>query len=341
MVQWLGMPVQPYFFGPCRDAFFAGGFSLLALVAFFLLDSPDTAAWSLRASLLLLWFVNWPHFSATLQRLYHSKENILAHPFSALVSPLLFAGLGAIVLCSPLYASVPVHLYALWAPFHFSSQSLGISFIYARRSGIELSLWQRRAFVWFCHSSFLAMTAQVESSTTLQRFGVVSYPTLGVPTFLVPVALAVFGGCFIFWLWTLIQWKRKNERALPWIVLLPISTQVIWFTLGPFSSSFNQLVPMFHSLQYLPIVWWMSMKEEGVSLRASFQWARTNFLGGAVLFWGLPSAIALAGFPLDLAQIAVFTAINLHHFYIDGIIWKLRNPRVSSPLMGTLAHVAR
>ena len=32
----------------------------------------------------------------------------------------------------------------------------------------------------------------------------------------------------------------------------------------------------------------------------------------------------------------VYVAIQLHHFFVDGVIWKLRNPRNASPLMVSL-----
>jgi len=29
----------------------------------------------------------------------------------------------------------------------------------------------------------------------------------------------------------------------------------------------------------------------------------------------------------------------VHHFFVDGVIWKLKNPRVQSPTMTTLAQL--
>ena len=34
-------------------------------------------------------------------------------------------------------------------------------------------------------------------------------------------------------------------------------------------------------------------------------------------------------------------AVQLHHFFVDGVIWKLANPRVRSPLMANVVRLVR
>ena len=48
--------------------------------------------------------------------------------------------------------------------------------------------------------------------------------------------------------------------------------------------------------------------------------------------------------PIHVAQIAepiVITAVQIHHFFVDGVIWKLRNPSVGSPMLVNLEQLAR
>jgi hypothetical protein len=33
-------------------------------------------------------------------------------------------------------------------------------------------------------------------------------------------------------------------------------------------------------------------------------------------------------------------AVNIHHFFVDGVIWKLRDPATSSALMMNIAELA-
>ena len=62
-----------------------------------------------------------------------------------------------------------------------------------------------------------------------------------------------------------------------------------------------------------------------------------NMLGGFALFWGLPHAATwIGGYDLNLTTAVFFSAIQIHHFFVDGVIWKLKNPRVLSPLLVNL-----
>ena len=60
-------------------------------------------------------------------------------------------------------------------------------------------------------------------------------------------------------------------------------------------------------------------------------------LGGAVLFWALPRLLVEAsGLPLSTVEGIAIAGVQIHHFFVDGVIWKLRDARVSAPLMVTL-----
>ena len=42
--------------------------------------------------------------------------------------------------------------------------------------------------------------------------------------------------------------------------------------------------------------------------------------------------MASFGIPLDLSVAVIIAGVQIHHFFVDGVIWKLRNPRVANPL---------
>jgi len=67
-----------------------------------------------------------------------------------------------------------------------------------------------------------------------------------------------------------------------------------------------------------------------------------NMLGGFALFWGLPHVATWTfGYDINLTTAVCFSAIQIHHFFVDGVIWKLKNPRVLSPLLVTLDDLLR
>jgi hypothetical protein len=110
------------------------------------------------------------------------------------------------------------------------------------------------------------------------------------------------------------------------------------------------MVPFFHSLQYLLIAWNVQLKE-GLAERQrspsvpyvwseSLRWAVVIGTGGFVLFWGLPQLGRLFGRSLAFSTAVMFAAIQVHHFFVDGVIWRLRNPAARSPLSSSLRTVS-
>ena len=84
-----------------------------------------------------------------------------------------------------------------------------------------------------------------------------------------------------------------------------------------------------HSAQYLWITQYFARREQGAAWAASRYWAAV-VLGGLALFLPVPW-LASYGAHVDFtASVLIVTAVvNLHHFMIDGVVWKLRDPRVS------------
>jgi hypothetical protein len=63
------------------------------------------------------------------------------------------------------------------------------------------------------------------------------------------------------------------------------------------------------------------------------------FAGGATLFWVLPHIGAHFGRSYAFSTAVILAVVQLHHFFVDGVIWKLKNPRVQSPTMTTLRQL--
>ena len=196
---------------------------------------------------------------------------------------------------------------------------------------------------FFAASYFRLIFAQ-ESQPGLDRLGPLMYPVFGVPPWLETGAIALE---IIFALGVLFVFLRRGAAASgpsAAIVFLPAAAQLGWFETGLRIPEFNALVPCFHSLQYLLIAWAMHVRERGdpseasrgpaSGFRPSLRWGILNVLGGVALFRVLPAGVHALGVPSASAVPVLFAAVQIHHFFIDGVIWKLRNPRVSAALVG-------
>ena len=74
-----------FFFNAWVDYGVIGGASILSFVCVRLFgDAISTGRASVIAA-ALAWVINWPHFSATSYRLYHSRANVSQYPVTALV----------------------------------------------------------------------------------------------------------------------------------------------------------------------------------------------------------------------------------------------------------------
>ncbi len=148
------------------------------------------------------------------------------------------------------------------------------------------------------------------------------------------LTILMYAGGFQFLLSAYQRYMRNGER-LPLILPIVAVAQYVWFVVGYYSPSFYLFVPAFHALQYLLIAWVMELKEHrsGQSAgRITIVWGVVNVLGGAGLFWVLPRAVTSIGIPLEVASGVLIAGIQIHPFFVDGVIWKLRNPRVANPL---------
>ncbi len=344
-----GGPALYFVSGPV-DWAIAGGASV---VAYALLGWWGDGRGMLPAAVAVLApLCNWPHFAASTYRLYHARENVRQYPVTALVVPFVVAAGMVWAFAAPTtIAPAFVKLMLLWSPYHFSGQSLGITLVYARRAGIAIGPAERRAFAGFIFTAFLAATAHAETGAGMRHYLGVEHAKLGLPPWFGDGLAVVVWAFGIVLVGLLVRLSVRQRRVVPAIVCLPAAAQCLWFVVGRHDEAFQLLVPFFHSVQYLFLAWAVQLKERMAERQAipsrtfvaveSARWWSGNVLLGLGLFLGFPHLCALGGYEIGFAMAITSAAVQLHHFFVDGVIWKLKNPRVSAPLLGNLADVAR
>jgi hypothetical protein len=94
---------------------------------------------------------------------------------------------------------------------------------------------------------------------------------------------------------------------------------------------------VFHSLQYLALTSWHYTRADA----RNGQLLRFGLYVGSVLLIGLAInpglLVAFVGSPSPRAATiaaAVISAINLHHFLMDGRIWRMRERKVAQAFTG-------
>jgi hypothetical protein len=236
-----------------------------------------------------------------------------------------------------------VKLFLLWSPYHYSGQTLGISLLYGRRAGHRPHTLERFLLSAFIYGTFLMRSLGGEVNVQGTTYYGVQVPGLGVPRG-IATAFTVWTyatGAVLLAILAAQAWRTR--KLPPFFYVLPPVTQYVWFVVAGAKPGYSELVPFFHGVQYLVIAWAVQIQEKvdgrpaRPTLRSvagdTMKWYALNLAGGAALFYALPHLVARAGMTLSLATAVVLTAIQIHHFFVDGVIWKLRTKSVVSPLL--------
>jgi hypothetical protein len=283
--------------------------------------------------------INGAHFAASTLRLYTKPGAKKEFPFLSWGFPvvcLLAVGFG---LYWPVVGKNLTALYFTWSPYHYAAQTYGIAVMYAMRSGAKLDQKDKAQIWWVCLLPFLyalftakegglAWFVSAETIATIPGLSVAYQGVVGllsIAVLLLPLSL--------FW-----QLHRSKGRKVPLISLLLQVSNGIWWLTTDYLSAF-WWTTAFHSVQYLIIVVSQHVKEQMARDNSKLGRLHTPLFHGA-WFYGL--SFVLAGFlffavpvvvypPLgfDTAQsiLMMTVIINLHHFIVDGFIWKNKPPQ--------------
>jgi predicted TPR repeat methyltransferase len=349
--------------GPASDLLFGAGLCYALFFVAFALVGPgvrEVIPYALLPIPALL--TATPHYGATLLRVYESPSDrqryrLFAVGITALIWLLFVAGVYDATIGSWILT-----VYFTWSPWHYTGQNYGIGLMFLGRRGVAVSSRTKRllyaSFLLSFVLTFLAVHvddpaavyAPLEVSGVAYRFR-----PLGLPAAIVGPLLAL---CFAGYLGTTLAafgslWRQAGLRALGPTLGIAFS-QALWFvipvvmrgsqlgeSIAPLSTANADYVFVWisfaHSLQYLWITATYAKRTSDYP-GGSRYYLRTLLAGSAI--WGLPTVLFLPGvlgthaFDAGL-YVLVAAAVNLHHFVLDGAIWKLREGRVARALLGS------
>jgi hypothetical protein len=335
--------VAPPLMGTRFDVFLLGPGATLAVSALFLAlwaaGRPAVAA-AVATTLSLL--VLGPHYAATYRRAFFSLDVLRAHPVVTFVAPIFLVAGAALAVSSPRFGPWYFLAYVAWSGYHYSGQSLGIAMLFPLRQRARLDAREKRLLALPLYASWIVSLIglmRVGAGARNPAYAIVAdvflsarLPTGAFIALLVPLA-ASFAGPII-----VARERRRRGVPLPAMSLAVLATQVVWFAIGVFHPFFNVvLVPVFHSLQYLALTGWhWTRGERGGRLGPFAAYVLSVLVLGLVVNPGLlaifvpnddtPRALTIGA--------AVISAINLHHFLMDGRIWRMRERRVAQAFGG-------
>jgi hypothetical protein len=304
--------------------------------------------------------LNDPHFSVTYLLFY---EDVRKRAFGGELPPLqraryLLAGFvvpatlvawaaAGLVTRSAHTLGLLIQAMFLLVGWHYVKQGFGVMTVLSARRGVRFLPRERLAILAHCYAGWAyAWASPYDPGKEVEEKGVV-YTTIAHPLGLERVTHVVFLATAVVLAVVLLD-KWRREKRLP--ILTPLTALLCSVWVWSVYSSADPLViyaiPALHSIQYLYFVWLLkggeAREREGPPWFERSAGVRLGLLAvaaiglGWVLFHGAPSALDDFLVPrrsrlTDMGPTPYFAAlyavVNIHHFFMDYVIWRRENPR--------------
>jgi hypothetical protein len=355
---------KPALFTPLADFLLLGGGSLILIVALtlFLPSSWDKSLAFLM--LIASNVINHPHFAHSYQIFYdgfrhkafgghYSKKLRARYVIAGLVVPCLLVAffISCFAFKQPNMLGYGLSAMAFFVGWHYVKQGYGILMLQSAITGRFFKDNEKKLFLINAYATWILSWLLVNNAVKNYTLHEVKLVALPVPEIAVTLALIAASLTFL----SLVVMVARNIMAgkqPPWTGLMAYGVAVYpWLLLHRGMTTAALIVPAAHSLQYLTVVWRYQLNREkaeaimdgedpklfGRELRiskeafgfASFVTKGTviGFLG----FWAVPMLLDFT-VPYDhaafgsLAFLAIFWMfINIHHYFLDSVMWRREN----------------
>jgi len=227
--------------------------------------------------------------------------------------------------------------------WHYTKQVFGCMMVYAYFDRYKFSPRQRTITKYALLSIWWLNFAQGNVAGAQSNFSQFKYYSFDLPDILVPITSLIVAAGVLLVAYD-VFWKNYKERGeLPSVnMVVPFLALYVWWL--PITRQYEfyfLLTPFFHSLQYLAFVY----KMEDTRLRG----LKNPEVRGTILAFGIVLAgwLAFEFVPneIDTAlgtfnawqMFFFFTAamlfINIHHYFIDNVLWRFRDAEIQKYLL--------
>ena len=307
-----------------------------------------------RKMLILHVLINWPHFFASYRLLYRSKEQITEYRWASMFIPLILFQICLYAFFSPNnfrdvvnyqvieYMTLAGIFLLAW---HYTGQAWGMTASFCYIAGIRMDPWERRlirvGYRTLLIFHLLWAAVRYRNSKELLKFVEPKVFDVIITIYLcwsVVALLTIICGIVGF-----VKIWRRTGRSPPLRAIVPWVAIYFWYALVFFYPGAFLLLQISHALQYLifpirvEVNQYVEKKHAGRSRQMihAFLYYLLLVAVSLALYWG-PGAIGGANKKNMYLQIIIVNFIQIHHYFIDGAIWKISNPRVRKDLFSHL-----
>lgn len=355
-----------YLFNPVVDFLCLGGGSLIVLATLAMAAPKSWIAPVSMVAFLLAHVVNNPHFAHSYQifyRGYAAKAFGWATPaplraryiIAGIIVPVLLVAFFGIAVArgNIMLLGAGINIMGFFVGWHYVKQGYGMIIVDSVLKKNLFSTAEKRALLINAYAVWATSWLYINHTVKTSNFWGLESIAFDVPLPLVIVsgALTMLSsiGALIA-----IAHRRRYATGRPFPVAgaaAYIASLYVWLLVGRVDPMLLLIVPLFHSLQYLVVVWRFELNRQNARPRSDTQtqawhapavrftlFAVMGLFLGYMGFWGLPTFLdrivgydkALFGGTLFLFLFYIF--INVHHYFMDNVMWRRENPEIGRHL---------
>ncbi len=342
-----------FLLSPKTDWLTIGGLSILLFPIFFFLIPNDSdlsgkAEWFLYA---IAFVVNYPHFTVAYQLLYSDYRHLLLKDFR-------FIWAGIIV-------PILLFVYIVWAHFakseamlayfvefmfvivgwHFTKQAYGAVMVTSSMKKYYYNSWERHVLKFNMYALWITSFLSFNIGEKTYDYWGIKYYSLNFPKVAIHVAYGLTAASLFLFAGLMLFRIVKTKEWPPLISIISFVAIYTWFLPIMYDPIYFLAVPFFHSIQYFTFV--LALKKNQIvaqtnskdkALKTAIAYVAFAVLTGVLFFEGIPRVLDVAvtydhelfGEGLFLFLFSVF--INIHHYFIDNVIWRKDNELVKRHL---------
>ena len=349
-----------YLHGPMADFFLLGGLSFLVLPILLILPAEGYRASMAFWALIVANIINHPHFAHSYQIFYRNfgrKLTSAERPASLRVRYAI-SGIAVPVTLIAFFAagvsSGNVRLVALGGNFmaffvgwHYVKQGYGMLMVDAVLKRRFLSDSEKKVMLVNAYVVWLASWLFLNDAASQNALWGLQYYSFAIPKWLLAIAAVAVATSTAAVAWAFFQ-RRRSGKDLPVVGIMAYGvTLYLWTLFARIDPLWLLVVPALHSIQYLAVVYRFQSNFEkaaassrnsgarqllsGHAVQMSLFWAAGLLIGGA-MFWVVPTFLdANVGYQHDVFGPTLFlfifwVIVNVHHYFLDSVMWRRDNP---------------
>jgi hypothetical protein len=333
--------------GPAFDLPFVAGIAVIAITTGLVVSRNNALFLPVLAA--DLWVLGYHHVVSTYTRLSFDRKSFAEHKNLIIyLFPAVAAVVATLAVTFGLWLIPTIYLYWQW--WHYTRQSEGISKAYAGRARGKRTGDPRIVRATFYAVPIAGILAV--SNRAPNEFLFMPLRTLPVGDTVLIAAFVIAGALLALWVFEQFRAWRAGELAVAY-VLYVCSHFAIYFVAYIYIDQINYgwlVINIWHNAQYIAFVWLYNNRRFGgkidpdsvflstISQNRRFIIYFLTCLTISTLAYYLISihvADALAStFTLTATAtgLIIYQTINIHHYIVDSIIWKLRKKPIRQTL---------